>query len=254
MFIDTHAHLNFKAFNSDYASAILRAEKEGVKKFILPASNLETSQKAVQIAKENKNVFAAVGLHPIHVKDENFDELLEEYKKLAENKKVVAIGETGMDYYYDRGTSELQKEVLEKHIKLAKFVNKPLIIHCRDAYEDLLSVLISENNLPKAVMHCYLGTWDYAKILLEMGFYFSFTGIITFTKDQNVLKAVENIPLDRMMIETDSPWLTPESHRGERNEPAFVIEVAKKIAELKKIPLSEVETQTTKNAEEFFKI
>lgn len=251
MYIDTHCHLNFKAFNSDYDSAILRAKEVDVRKIIMPGSNLATSQKSLEIAKEYKNVFSAVGLHPIHVKDEFIED---EFRKLAENKKVVAIGETGMDYYYDRSTSDLQKELLEKHIKLAKQVNKPLIIHCREAYDDLLSVLTAESRLPKAVMHCYLGTWDYAQILLEMGFYFSFTGIITFTKDQNVLNAVKNIPLEKIMIETDSPWLTPEGHRGERNEPSFVIEVAKKIAELKKISLEEVETQTTKNAEEFFGI
>lgn len=167
---------------------------------------------------------------------------------------MVAIGETGLDYYYDRQTADKQKELFEKHIKLANFVNKPLIIHCRDAYEDVLSVLMAQGNLPKGVMHCYLSNYDYAKVLLEMGLLIGFTGIITFTKDQQLLDAVKNIPLDKILIETDSPYLTPEAHRGERNEPAYVVEVAKKIAEIKKIPLKDVETQTTQNAIDLFKL
>lgn len=218
---------------------------------ILPGSNLLTSKKAIKIAKKYTNVYAAVGLHAIHVKDEDFGK---EFEKLARDKKVVAIGETGMDYYYDRATSDLQKELFEKHIKLAKMVGKPLIIHCRDAYDDLLSVLIADKNLPQSVMHCYLGNWSYAQILLEMGFYFSFTGIITFTKDRELLNAIKNIPLDRIMIETDAPWLTPEPYRGQQNEPAFVVEVAKKIAELKNIPLAKVAKITTQNAIDFFNL
>lgn len=251
MYIDTHCHLNFEAFSKDYDQVIERAMNAGVKKMILPGSNFKTSKKATEIAKKYPNIYAAVGLHAIHVKDEDF---ILDFEKLARDKNVVAIGETGMDYYYDRTTSDVQKELLEKHIKLAKMVNKPLIIHCRDAYEDLLAVLIADKNLPKCVMHCYLGNWDYAQVLLEMGFYFSFTGIITFTKDRELLNAIKNIPLDRIMIETDSPWLTPEPHRGKQNEPAFVVEVAHKIAEIKNISLEEVEAITTQNAENFFGI
>lgn len=251
MYIDTHAHLNFKSFNSDYVQTLERAFNVGVKRIILPGSNLQTSKRAVEIARTDENIYAAVGLHPIHVKDEKFGS---DFEKLAKDKKVVAIGETGLDYYYDRTSSDLQKELFQKHLKLANLLSKPVIIHCRDAYEDVLSILTSQNPLPKGVMHCYLSNWDYAKILIDMGFLIGFTGIITFTKDYELLDAVKNIPLDKILIETDAPYLTPESHRGQRNEPAYVIEVAKKIAEIKKISVEEVAEQTTKNAEELFKI
>lgn len=256
MFIDTHAHLNFKAFNSDYAQAIERAFNRDVKKIIMPGADMETSLKAIEISKTNDNIYAAVGLHPIHLKDEKFDE--EGFRKLANSpaggKTVVAIGETGLDYYYDRTNAEAQKELFKKHLHLANLVSKPVIIHCRDAYQDVLSILVAQSPLPKGVMHCYLSDWEYAKVLLDMGFLLGFTGIITFTKDYQLLDVVKKVPLDRILIETDSPWLTPEAHRGKRNEPAFVVEVAKKIAEIKKISLAEVEKLTTKTAENFFGI
>lgn len=252
MFIDTHSHLNFKAFKIDYAQAIERAFDCDVKKIIIPSSNLETSKKAVEIAKNFENIYAAIGLHPIHVKDESFDE--DAYLKLAKSKKVIAVGETGLDYYHDRTNTELQKEVFNKHLKLASRLNLPVIIHCREAGDDILSILTGQNLLPRGVFHCFSENWSYAQIILEMGFYLSFTGIITFTKNQETFEVIQNTPLEKILIETDSPYLTPESHRGERNEPAYVVEVAKKIAELKKIPLNIVAEQTTKNAEELFKI
>lgn len=251
MFIDTHSHLNFKAFKIDYAQAIERAFNCDVKKIIIPGSNLETSKKAVKIAKEYENVFAAVGLHPIHI-DETFNE--EDYLKLAKSKKVIAIGETGLDYYHDRTNAEFQKEVFGKHLKLASRLNLPVIIHCREAGDDILSILTGQNPLLRGVFHCFSENWSYAQIVLEMGFYLSFTGIITFTKNQETFEVIKNTPLEKILIETDSPYLTPESHRGERNEPAYVVEVAKKIAELKKIPVDVVAEQTSKNAIELFKI
>lgn len=252
MFIDTHAHLNFQKFNLDWAEAIERAKKAKVKKIINVGSNLKTSRKAVEIAQKSEDAFAAVGLHPIHVKDEDFDE--EKFLKLARHKKVVAIGETGLDYYYDKSTKELQREVLEKLLGLAAKVSKPVILHCRDASSDILSFLMAQPLEPLGVMHCFAGDWPMAKILLDMGLYISFTGLITFTKNEAAFEVIKNMPLERLMIETDCPYMTPEPHRGRRNEPAYVVEVAKKIAELKKIPLEKIEEQTTKNAEELFKI
>lgn len=263
MFIDTHSHLNFKAFKIDYAQAIERAFRSDVKKIIIPSSNLETSKKAVKIAKEFESIYAAVGLHPIHIDPstalragENFDEA--ELLKLAKSKKVIAIGETGLDYYHarahDRTNAELQKEVFGKHLKLASRLNLPVIIHSREAGDDILSILTGQNPLPRGVFHCFSENWQFAQVILEMGFYFSFTGIITFTKNQETFEVIKNTPLEKILIETDSPYMTPESHRGERNEPAYVVEVAKKIAELKKIPIEKVADQTTKNAIELFKI
>lgn len=253
MFIDTHAHLNFEKFTDDLESVIDRAKKAGVEKIIVPSSNLETSKKAIEIAEEYPSgLFAAVGLHPIHVKDESFD--VDAFEKLIANKKVVAIGETGLDYYYDKSNIELQKEVFRKHLILAGKFDKPLILHSRDAGEDVLSVLMESRGELRGVMHCFSGDWQYAKIVLEMGLYISFTGLITFSKNYDTFEVIENAPLDRILIETDCPYMTPELYRGKRNEPAYVVEVAKKIAEIKKISLNEVAEQTSQNAIELFRL
>ena len=252
MYIDTHAHLNFEDFENDYSQVIEKAFKAGVKNIINVGSNLETSKKAVEIAKEYQGLYAAVGLHPIHIKEEVFDE--QAFLKLAKDKKVVAIGETGLDYYYDSSNAVNQKEVFSEHLKIATQLSKPVILHSRDAGQDVLSVLMNQRPLPKGVMHCFSEDWQFAKVILDMGFYLSFTGLITFTKNQNTFEVIREVPLEKIMIETDCPLATPEPYRGKRNEPAFVVEVAKKIAEIKKIPLSKVAEQTSKNAIELFKL
>ena len=253
MYIDTHAHLNFEAFKSDYKETIERAFIDDVRAIINVGSNLETSKKAIEIAeKYDKGVYAAIGLHPIHARGEKFDEA--EFLKLAKNEKVVALGETGLDYYYDKLTAELQKEIFRKFLKMSQVVSKPVILHSRDAGEDVLSVLMEEQPEPRGVMHCFPGDWPYAKIILDIGLYISFTGLITFTKNSNTYEVLQKVPLERLMIETDCPFMSPEQYRGKRNEPAFVIEVAKKIAEIKKLPLEKVADQTSKNAIELFRL
>ncbi len=256
MYIDTHAHLNFKAFNADYDEAIDRAFKAKVSGIINVGSNLKTSKKAIAIAeKYSKKVYAAVGLHPIHVKDESFNE--DFFEELAREKKVIALGETGLDYYYDRASTELQKEVFRKIIKIAQKISKPLILHSRDAGTDVLSVLMEEKTEIRGVMHCFQENWQFARVILDMGLYLSFTGLITFSKNQPTFEVIKNAPLERILIETDCPFMTPEPHRSQgvkRNEPAYVIEIARKIAEIKKIPFSKVAKQTTKNARELFKL
>jgi len=263
MYIDTHAHLNFKAFETDYREVIERAFEADVKAIINVGSNLKTSLEAIKIANMYaQGIYAAVGLHPIHVKEENFDS--KEFEKIASDKKVVALGETGLDYYYDRGTKEQQKEIFRKILTIANKISKPVILHSRDAGDDVLSVLIEEKIESKGVMHCFQGNWQYAKVILDMGLYISFTGLITFSKNYETFEVIKNAPLERIMIETDCPFMTPafvetsagkpEPMRGKRNEPAYVIEVAKKIAEIKKIPLEEVAEQTSQNAKELFKI
>lgn len=252
MYIDTHAHLNFKDFNNTYSQIIERAFAVGVEKIIVVGSNFESSKKAIEIAKQYPNVYASVGLHPTHIGDEIFDE--EKYLKLAKNKKVVAIGETGLDYYYDKNNAVEQQVVFEKLIKIANITSKPLILHAREAGDDIISILMGQHILPKAVMHCFSENWQFAKTVLDMGLLLSFTGVITFSKNQDTFEVIREVPLGKIMIETDCPYLAPEPHRGKQNEPAFVVEVAKKIAEIKKISLEKVETETTQTAEEFFKI
>ena len=254
MYIDTHAHLNFEAFKDDYKNAIRRAFDANVKGIINVGSNLETSEKALRIAREylNEDIYAAIGLHPIHVKDEEFN--YNKFLELARDSKVVAIGETGADLYHDKNTIEIQRDVFEKSLRIATQVKKPVIIHCREGEEYIQAWFTGIKNLPKGVFHCFSGNQEFADFVLSMGFYISFTGIITFSKSPKVLDVVKHIPLEKILIETDCPYLTPEPYRGKQNEPAYVVEVAKKIAEIKNIPLEEVETATTLTAKELFGI
>lgn len=253
MYIDTHSHLNFKSFKDDWQDAVKRAHDVNVMGIINVGSNLETSKKAIEIAhKYKKGVYAAVGLHPIHVKKEDFN--YQEYLVLAQDKKVVAIGETGIDLYHDKTTIDLQRDALEKSLRIASSVNKPVIIHNREADEEIYPILLGHKFLPKGVVHCFSSDWEYAKKMLDFGFLISFTGVITYSKNPKTFEAIKNIPLDKIMIETDCPFLAPTEYRGTRNEPAYVIEVAKKIAEIKGINLDEIEKQTTLNAIKLFNL
>lgn len=252
MFIDTHAHLNLDQFASDYKKVIERAFAADVKSIINIGVDYSSSKRAVQIAKEYENIYAAVGYHPTDLKMGEYNE-----KKLSDlfySKKVVAIGEIGLDYFHDKVDKDYQKELFIKQIDLANKFDKPVIVHCRDAYSDLIEILGAKEKLPRGVMHCWVGNLADAKILYKMGFYFSFTGIITFAKSEELSEIVKFLPIERIMIETDCPWLAPEPYRGKQNEPAYVVEVAKKIAEIKGLTLAEVEEQTTQNAIDFFKL
>lgn len=198
------------------------------------------------------------------MKDEDFSTT--EFLRLAKHKKVVAIGETGLDYYYNKSNAAKQKEVFAKSIKIAQRVSKPIIMHSRDAAGDILPILLAESTLPCGVMHCFQEDWQFAQSIIGMGFYLSFTGLITFSKNQKTVEVIRQAPLDKILIETDCPYMTPEPYRGKparnatqsvaggRNEPAYVIEVARKIAEIKKISLDKIAAQTSKNAKELFKI
>ncbi|MDZ7798579.1 MAG: TatD family hydrolase [Patescibacteria group bacterium] len=258
MLIDTHCHINFEAFNKDYQKVVDEAMAKNMK-LITVGSQIETSRQALSIAHQYENVFASVGLHPTHLTDEEF--IREEYLELAKDSKAVAIGETGLDYYQlwadtpeeENEIKENQKELLKKQIIISQELRKPLILHCRDAYNDLLNVLKKEKDL-KAVVHCYLGNMKFAQNFLDLGLYLGFTGIITFSDDKELIKVIEKMPLERMFIETDAPYLSPEPYRGQRCRPVYVEEVAKKIAEIRGISYQKVASQTTKNAEEFFRI
>ena len=254
MLFDTHTHVNFNAFKNDWREVVNRALKNDVW-LVNAGSNIETSFRAVKIAESYKEgVYAAVGLHPIHVDDEDFDE--KQYWELAKNEKVVAIGECGLDYYHNQEIQNselriknLQKEIFIKHIELAHKIGKPLMIHCREAFNDLIKILGSQssilNSLPGAV-HFFTGTKENAKTLLEMGFYFTFGGLITFNRDFDEI--IKFIPLEKIMLETDAPYVSPAPYRGKRNEPLYIIETAKKLAEIKGVSLKEISAKTTGNA------
>src|SRR3989344_7414503 len=229
-FFDTHTHANFNSFKDDSQEVIERALKNIVW-LVNVGSQASTSKRAVEMAQNyQEGVYAAVGLHPSHLEDESFDEKF--YLDLAKNEKTVAIGECGLDYFRMKNEElrikNLQKEVFIKHIELAKKVNKPLIIHCRDSHEDLIKILNSKFsilNSPAGVMHFFTGNYEQAKQYIDLGFYISFSGVITFASEYEEL--VRKLPLDKILIETDAPYATPVPYRGQRNEPSYVIETAK---------------------------
>jgi TatD DNase family protein len=282
MLIDTHCHLNFNTFKEDWQE-IAGQSLEKNTWIINVGSQNTTSERAVEIANHFKEgVYAAVGLHPSHLFEMEIDEDearfasraekfdYDYYKKLGQEKKVVAIGETGIDYHYvpkgeELGTvRERQHQVFKKHLDLADELNLPVIIHARETYPEIIGIIkeyIDQKKLVRrGVIHCYLGDWPTAQEFLNLGFLISFTGIITFPPKksqinlhQAIMDTIKEIPLDKIMVETDAPFLAPQAFRGERNLPWYVAEVAKKIGEIKKISLNEVADQTTGTARQFFK-
>jgi TatD DNase family protein len=260
--IDTHCHLNFDEFENDREEIIGRCLDKDIW-IINVGADLETSKKAVEIAeKYKKGVYASVALHPHNVSKEKFN--IKKFKELAKNPKVVAIGETGLDYAFcenDEKIQKLQQKVFIQHLELAKELKKPVIIHCRRLFPEILEIV--KKHPVRGVLHCYMGRWFYAEEYLKLGFYIGFTGLITYARDYD--KVIRNTPLERILIETDAPYLpphqifgggglTPEDRRKIRNTPLNVEFVARKIAEIKEIPFEKVAEQTTKNAKELFNL
>lgn len=256
MLIDTHAHLNFKAYKEDADEVIKRALKNNIWMINVGAA-FETSKKAIELAeKYPRGIFSAVGLHPNHIEDENFN--YEKYKELARNEKVVAIGETGLDYFRieNRELRIKQAEIFKKHIELANELNKPLIIHCRDAHDDLIKILYPKpytlNPNLRGVIHCFSGNLEQAKEYRRLGFKIGLNGIITFSRNYDEM--ILDTPLEDILLETDCPYLTPIPYRGQRNEPSYIIEIAKKLAEIKNLSLENIIEQTSQNAKKVFAI
>ncbi|PIV46016.1 hydrolase TatD [bacterium (Candidatus Moisslbacteria) CG02_land_8_20_14_3_00_36_53] len=277
MLIDTHAHLNFNIYKNDY-DEIIRRSLENNTWMINVGTQYNTSKKAIEIARRYKSgVYAAIGLHPIHLetglvkikndteeievntKEEDFD--YEKYKGLAQSKKVVAIGEMGLDYYYRPKTKKKleefknkQKEVFLQHLDLVKELNLPIIFHCRMAHDDLIKILNTrykiQDTKPRGVVHCFTGTWEQAGQYLEMGLYLGFNGIIF---KLNLDEIIKRTPLERILVETDCPYLTPPPMVG-RNEPFYVRYVAERIAKVKNLSFEEIAKITTENAKRLFKI
>ena len=273
MFFDSHTHLNLAAFDSDRDLILKRYLKEGI--FLVNVGTCyQTSKKAIAIAEEYQNCWASVGLHPAHTfparlnqLDENeinnlvveeFDQKFEELIKTS--SKIVAIGECGLDYSYLKDSPrEKQKEFkirqereFRKQIKIAQKYNLPLILHLRDLYQEALAILKENNYSGKAVFHFFTGTIEQAQYILGQGFYLGFSGVITYGNKLD--EVIREVPLERILIETDAPYVAPIPYRGKRNEPAYVIEVAKKIANIKNLPLKEVEKTTFENTLRFLRI
>ena len=249
--IDTHCHLADKKLLGDIASILNRAKEAGVDKCIAISDDLEESAKCVEIAEKYEQVFCTIGVHPHNAKEWD-DETEVRLKEIAGScTKVVAIGEIGLDYYYDHSPRDVQKTVFLAQLRLAKELKLPAVVHCREAIDDLKKI-INEVNSSNLVIHCCTEKWEDVQDLVKQGYLLSFTGISTYPKSEEIQNTIKQCPVSQIMIETDAPYLAPVPHRGKINEPAYVAEVAKCIAKLKGIPLKEVDKVTTANAVEFF--
>lgn len=254
MFIDTHSHLFYPNFNDDLDEVILRAEQNGVDYIIVPATDLETSKQTIALCEKYKIVYGAVGVHPHETKDWNNEQIFHIHQ-LAQHNKIIAIGEIGLDYYYDYSPPQKQIQAFRSQIELALELNLPVIIHNRDSDSDMMKI-ISEycGKGLKAQFHCFNGSLQDAFELINMNHFISFTGNITFKNRNDVRLVLEKINLDHILLETDSPFMTPAPFRGKRNEPAHVKYVAEKISDIHKLPVDEVGRITSYNAFRLFGI
>lgn len=254
MLIDTHAHLNSEKFLDVVDDTIAKAREAGVEKIVVVGFDRETNRNAIKLAEQYENIFAVVGWHPVDAIDFT-EEDLKEVEELASHKKVVAIGEMGLDYYWDKSPKEVQVEVFRKQIRLAKRHELPIVIHNRDATEDLMKILEEEGaSEVGGIMHCFSGSVETAKKSVEMNFHISFAGPVTFKNAKQPKEVAKSIPLDKILIETDCPFLAPHPHRGKQNEPAYVKLIAEEIAAIKGLSYEEVAKATTENAKRLLKI
>jgi TatD DNase family protein len=262
MFVDSHAHLDGKQFDSDREQVIAHSREAGVRTIVAIGNGdgPPTLDCGIRLAEQYPFVYATVGIHPHEAKLAT-DAAFHEMERLARRPKVIAWGEIGLDYFYDHSPRETQKEVFLKQMELAAAAKLPIVIHCRpsdgsdDAWEDCLG-LIHEQWAATGlggILHCFTGTWTHARRALDMGFVISFAGNLTFPKAQQIRDAALEVPLDRILIETDCPYLAPVPHRGQRNEPAFVKETARKLGELRGMSTEEIGEHTSRNFYNFFK-
>lgn len=251
MFIDSHAHIQVSQFNSDRGEVLQRAAGSDVSTILVIGFNLETSLSAVELADKYKQVYATVGMHPHDATDLTSD-VLNTFRDLLSHPKVVALGEIGLDYYRNLSPKEIQKDAFEKQLDLAEEHEIPIIIHNRDAYMDILPILEARSDKVSGVLHCFTGNVDLMCRSLDAGFYIGIGGIVTYPNAKDVQQVAKEVPLDRLLIETDCPWLTPQFRRGKRNEPAYVTEVALKIAEIRNTDVESIGVMTSRNFNALF--
>lgn len=253
-FIDTHVHLTDRKFKQDFVEAIASAKEAGLVSMINIGYDIKSSYQVVAMAKNEASLYAVVGVHP-HNATSCSPKVLKELEVLAGEPKVVAIGEMGLDYYRDLSPRDVQQEAFREQLRLAKRLGKPVVIHDRDAHQDVMDILQEEKVADVGgVLHCYSGSWEMAREAIKMGLYISIAGPVTFSNARRLQDVAKLVPLEYLLIETDCPYLTPEPYRGKRNEPAYVVRVAETIASLKGLPLEEVATATTRNARKLFEI
>lgn len=256
MLFDTHAHYDDSRFDEDRDELLRSMPENGVGLILNPGCDIESSKKSIEYAKTYNHVYAAVGIHPQCIEEIELESTMSELKKLAVScDRIKAIGEIGLDYYWikDEKLRAMQGELLRRQLSLAEELSMPVIIHDRDAHADTLKIIEEFPNV-KGVFHCYSGSTEMAQHLVSLGYLISFTGVITYKNAKKAVDVVKNIPLEKLMIETDAPYMSPEPFRGRRNSSLYVYRMAETIAEIKEIPLDEVIKQTTENGKKLFGI
>ncbi|MGF1511450.1 MAG: TatD family hydrolase [Myxococcota bacterium] len=255
-FFDTHAHLDGSAFRGEVDEVLSRAEQAGVTDIVLigASDGFESNPAALQLARRSENLHATVGIHP-HDAIQATDSIIQEIEGLASDPKVVAIGETGLDYYYDHSPRHVQQEAFRSFIRMAKRHNKPCVVHTRDAEEDTLRILEEEDaSSTGGIIHCFSGTQFLARGAVELGFYISFSGILTFKRSDDLRRIARLLPRERVLVETDCPYLAPVPFRGKRNEPSYVLHTAQCLAEIWDTTLEDVKEVTGRNALNAFRL
>jgi len=252
MLIDSHAHLEMKEFDFDREEVIKRARQAGVDFIVTVGTNLALSRKAVELAEKHENIYATVGIHP-HDAAKTDKNTYEALKELTQRQKVVAYGEIGLDFFRNISPQEEQIDLFGRQLELAHELNLPVIIHDREAHEQTLR-MVKASGVRCGVFHCFSGDYAMAKQCIDLGFYISIPGVVTFDKAKTIQDVAQRMPLSSLLLETDAPYLAPIPQRGKRNEPSFIIHTAKKVAEIKGVSWEEVADVTTKNAKSLFHI
>ncbi len=253
-FIDSHAHLDDERFDEDREELINSLQENGIEAVLNPGADLKTSRAAVALADKYPFIYAAVGCHP---HDSKFmdDDTMNIFRELAKNKKVLGIGEIGLDYYYDNSDRETQKIWFREQIRLAKELDLPYIVHDRDAHEDIIRIMKEEHHSgTRGILHCYSGSVEMAREFMKLGFYISLGGPVTFKKAKTPKMVAKEVPMERLLIETDCPYLAPEPFRGKRNEPKLVKHVAEEIAKIREVTASEIAEKTKENFKRLFNL
>lgn len=254
MLIDCHSHIHVKNFDADREQVIARARLAGVGKLIEVGFDSEGIFKALALAKKYSEIYAAIGIHP-HLASEWNDDISAKIRKLAKTEdRIVAIGETGLDYFKNFQPKDLQQKVFREQLKIASEISLPVIIHCRDAYSDLFRILDEEKFGERVLLHCFTGTKKEAEEGINRGYFIAFTGIITYPGAKSLREIAEKAPFDKILVESDCPFLSPQKYRGKRNEPSYVVETANTLAQIKKIEISQLEKQLECNVKAFFAV
>lgn len=251
--VDTHAHIDMKNYDN-VDETVKKASDFGVKKIIVPSVDENSFEKVIELSNSYENVYCALGIHPTETKNLS-DEVYERILNLASGQNVVAIGECGLDYFHDKSFVEEQKKAFIKQIEIANLIKKPLLIHDREAHKDCFDILSQnvEESIP-VIMHCFSGSLEFAQQCIKKGYYIAIGGVVTFKNAKKVHEIAQKIPLKNLLLETDAPFLTPEPHRGERNEPAYVKFIAERIAQLRNIPVEKIADITSNNVRKVFGI